>query len=297
MDKSTENKQWPHLLAGVALIASFFFPWVKWEGIPISGYSLPAGEFFSIADTKFGLANPFPQFSFSFYAFWLVPALAAVTVLLSYAGKKTGPFSYIAGTLSLALVVVFIMFSTTLIDLGVGTSIYKMLTPWIYVQALSAILLIFTTFSPIAAVKKMIWLLLGPVFAFGSYLFIKDYLEKETFGSTKKSKADFTISALALISEFAVNNDSAKTKYKDKVLIVNGRVSEIEAADTTMNIKFIDTTSGSYAIFTFQEQDLAEVKKISIGDSVSIKGVFSDGVFSQLRKITSISFIRSTLNK
>lgn len=298
MTKSTANTPWLHLLSGVVLTATFFLPWVKWDTIPVSGYAMPNGEFFSISDSKFGLANPFPAFSFSFYTFWLIPALALITVFLSFTGKKTSPYSFIAGTLSLALIVVFILFTQTLIDLGVGNNVYKMLTPWAWVHALSAIVLIITTTTEKAIPKKILWLLLGPVFAFGSYMFIKNYLEKETFGSTKKSKAEYTVSAAELINEFTTSNDSANAKYRDKMIIVNGRVSEIEStADTTMNIKFIDTTSGSYAIFAFQQQDLAEAKKINVGDSISIKGECSGGIFSRLRKTTFISFKRSTLNK
>ncbi|MEI9908682.1 MAG: hypothetical protein WDO71_02835 [Bacteroidota bacterium] len=36
-----------------------------------------------------------------------------------------------------------------------------------------------------------------------------------------------------------------------KFLVVNGRVSAIEPADTTMNVKFIDKNTGDYIIFAF----------------------------------------------
>ena len=55
-------------------------------------------------------------------------------------------------------------------------------------------------------------------------------------------------------------DSAANQKYKDKIITVNGRVSEIEAADTTMNIKIIDTASNSFIIFAFQEQYASEAK-------------------------------------
>jgi hypothetical protein len=72
----TNNKlNWLPLLAGLVLIVSFFLPWVSWAGIPIAGSDMPGGGFFKTSETKFGLENPFPQLSFAFAAFWLVPVL------------------------------------------------------------------------------------------------------------------------------------------------------------------------------------------------------------------------------
>src|SRR5512147_2624430 len=80
------------------------------------------------------------------------------------------------------------------------------------------------------------------------------YVANETFADTIKRKSAFTVNALDFIKEFQLNDSAANGKYADKIITVNGRVSEIETADTTVNIKFIDTTSGSYAIFAFQQQ-------------------------------------------
>ena len=54
-----------------------------------------------------GPANPFPQFSFAFYAFWLIPVLAVVITAFSFLKKKTIPYAFIAGALSLSLITVF----------------------------------------------------------------------------------------------------------------------------------------------------------------------------------------------
>ena len=123
------------------------------------------------------------------------------------------------------------------------------------------------------------------------------YVATEKFSDTKDRKAAFTVNAIDFIREFEKSDSTANRKYADKIITVNGIISEIEAADTTVNIKFVDTTSGAYAIFAFQEQHLAEAKTVKVGDSVSIKGSCSGGVFSPRRKITMINFKRCALNK
>ena len=119
----------------------------------------------------------------------------------------------------------------------------------------------------------------------------------DKFSDTKDRKAAYTVSALDFINEFQKNDSVANAKYADKIVEVNGRVSEIEAADTTLNIKFIDKVTGSYAIFAFQQQHVAEAKTIKVGDSVSIKGSCSGSIYSEILEATAINFKRSTLNK
>jgi hypothetical protein len=123
------------------------------------------------------------------------------------------------------------------------------------------------------------------------------YVATEKFSDTKDTKAAYLVSALDFISEFQKNDSAANAKYADKIVEVNGRVSEIEAADTTLNIKFIDKATGSYAIFSFQQQHVAEAKTVKVGDSVSIKGSCSGSIYSEILDATAISFKRSTLNK
>jgi len=123
------------------------------------------------------------------------------------------------------------------------------------------------------------------------------YVATEKFADTKDRQAAFTVNAVDFIREFEKDGAAANQKYKDKIITVNGRVSEIEAADTTMNIKITDTASNSFIIFAFQEQYAAEPKTVKPGDTVSIKGSFSAGIFSEILEVVKIDFKRSTLNK
>ena len=119
----------------------------------------------------------------------------------------------------------------------------------------------------------------------------------EKFSDTSDRTAEFTVNAMDFIREFEKNDSSANIKYADKIIVVNGRVSQMEAADTTINIKMIDTISGSHIIFAFQQQHLQEAKQLKEGDSVSIKGSCSGGVYSEILETHKIDFKRSAINK
>ena len=122
------------------------------------------------------------------------------------------------------------------------------------------------------------------------------YIFTEEFTDTAKQKPDFSINAMDFIKEFQQNNSLANKKYIEKVVAVNGIVSAIEAADTTANIKFVDTATGNYIIFAFQQQHLADAKKLQQGQQVSIKGSCSGGTYSQILGIQYITFKRAALN-
>lgn len=123
------------------------------------------------------------------------------------------------------------------------------------------------------------------------------YVATEKFADTKDRKAYYAVNAMEFIREFENDEKAANAKYADKIVTVNGRVSEIETADTTVNIKFVDATTGSYVIFNFQEQYSGEAKTLQVGDSASIKGSCSGGLLSEILGTQSISFKRCTLNK
>lgn len=123
------------------------------------------------------------------------------------------------------------------------------------------------------------------------------YIFTEKFSDTAERKAAYTVDAMSFLKEFSTNNDLANKKYTEKIIAVNGTVSEVEAADTTANIKFIDTTSGSYIIFAFQQQHIAEAKQLKGGDKVSIKGSCSGGTYSEILGTEFVSFKRCAINK
>jgi hypothetical protein len=296
-EPTTHIKKWLTVLFSAALLISFFLPWVSWDGSKVSGYGMPSGDFFKTAEARFGLANPFPKLSFTFVAFWLIPALSILTTGAVFLKKKSVPFAYMAGALSLALLTVFFLFSGVLVDLGVGKNAWSMLKPAAFVQGISAIGLIVVAFPVKTLLPKIAWLLLGPVLAWGSFKIGEKYIMEQTHAATENVKADYTVNADELLKEFMTSDTAANKKYLEKVLLVNGNASAVEVlADSSSTIKFADST-GSYAIFSLEKDQFEEVKKIKTGDAVSLKGVCSGSIFSEILGVTTISFKRATLNK
>ncbi len=123
------------------------------------------------------------------------------------------------------------------------------------------------------------------------------YLATEKFADTMDREAAYTVNANAFIKEFETNNKQANQKYSEKIIAVTGIVSQAEAADTTINIKMADITTGSYIIFAFQDQHLNEAKELKAGDIVTIKGSCSGGEYSEILGTHFISFKRSALIK
>lgn len=285
--------QW---LFATVLVVSFFLPWVAWDGSAVSGYHMASGNFFKISESVGGPADPFPQFAFATYGFWFVPALSLLVMLFLFLKKNTVNWSYLAGALSLLMLTVFVLFTSSLIDLGVGTSLLPMLKPGFYLQGIAAVGLIFTAIPARSWLVKIVWLLAGPVFAFSAYTIGENYIMNETHVATEKVQADFTVSATDLLKEFLNNDTLANKKYLDKTLLVTGVASEVNVSqDSTATIKFADST-GSYAMFSLDKEYVQQVNKIKAGDAVSIKGVCSGSIFSEILETTSITFKRSTLN-
>lgn len=123
------------------------------------------------------------------------------------------------------------------------------------------------------------------------------FIATREFDDTTKQEAVFTVNAMDLIKEFQANDTIANKKYGEKIMTVKGRVSEFENADTTINIKMIDTLTEAIIVFAFQKENLIDVKKLKEGDSVSIKGSCSGGAYSDILETEFVNFKRCVINK
>lgn len=290
-----------NLFAAALLAVSFFLPWIMWRDAALSGNAMPTGEFFAAAKEKFSVDNPFPQFSFAFKLFWLIPAGAILAIVFALLKKNIFWPAMLAGLLSLSLVLVFFLFSKSLVDqLGISKSTWNLVKPWLYIHALTAIVIVLTSADGKWLLKGGLILITAAVTVVGFTMVSKQAEKKifdEKFDSTGNVKADYTITAADLLKEFLSNDSAANKKYNEKVLEINGTVSAIDlAADSTSTIRFEDST-GSYAIFSMEKNQIDEMKKIKAGDMVSVKGICSGSIFSDILGTTSISFKRSILNK
>ena len=185
---------------------------------------MPSGRFFHVAETKFG-----PWQSVSTAEFYFLYVLAdpcacrcQLLCLLCETKRLHGP-AFIAGALTLSLVTVFYLFTKTLIDLGVGNNVFSMLKIPAYLSFVFAAGLILTAMPAISWYKKAGWLLAGPLFAFLGFMIIEKKVWGETHSDTDKLKADYTVTASALIREFAANDTAANNKYREKILVVEWR--------------------------------------------------------------------------
>ena len=141
------------------------------------------------------------------------------------------------------------------------------------------------------------WLLIGGGVLLLTGIAIYFYYATRTHDDTATLKVDYTVEAIPFIKEFEKGYQAANKKYAEKIIAVKGKVTATEPADTTMNVKMTDTTTGSYLIFAFQDQHMAEAKELKAGDDVVIKGSCSDGVYSEILGTYFISFKRSTVIK
>lgn len=283
------------LVAALVVLVSFFLPWVDWDGSEVSGMAMATGDFFKTSASRFELNNPFPQLSFIFYIFWLIPLLALVIIGLVLTKNKTVPIAFVAGATSLGLVTTYYLFTGILVDLGAGDSVMGMLKPWIYVHAFAAALLIITAFPVKQQGWKIAWLILGPVIAFASFKIGEKQVLGQTHKQTQDVKADFVTTADNLLKEFLANDTAANKKYLDKMVEVKLANTEVQVQeDSTSTLKFADST-GSYLIFSFDKEQLSQVKQIQPAGEVTVKGVCSGSIFSEILGTTSISFKRSTI--
>ncbi|MEI9943681.1 MAG: hypothetical protein WDN26_05615 [Chitinophagaceae bacterium] len=280
------------ILSGLQ-VAAFFIPWVSWNGMNITGADMPLGNFFSISEKNFLLASPFPQFDFALGLLWLIPVLATIVLFLSLAGKRVSLVAAVAGIITLALITIYILVTNELIDqLGVSGK----LKIGIYLAILSGAGIIIAGSK--GWFKKIVLLIIGPLIAWGSFTAIYSHFENEEFSDTAHAKADYTISADGLIKEFLANDSAANAKYREKIISVEGNISAVEMPnDSTVNVKFVDTATGSYAIFPFVNEPAKEAKTLKEGQAVSIKGSCSGGVYSQILGTEFITFKRCVLNK
>lgn len=142
---------------------------------------------------------------------------------------------------------------------------------------------------------KRFFIIAGILLLIGAGIYLYTILKPHE--DTVNVKTDFTVEAIPFIKEFEQNVADANIKYAEKIIEVTGIVTATEAADTTINIKMEDSSTGSYLIFAFQKQYLDQARTLKPQDVVTIKGSCSDGIFSQILGTYFVSFKRSTLVK
>lgn len=107
-------------------------------------------------------------------------------------------------------------------------------------------------------------LILMLTIAWGFYLYFKPR------ASIVGTKADISIPATSLYSEFETIEDSATKKYTDKILEINGSIQELIKTDTTLNIILNGGMLGGINCNMYRPNN--ETLALKKGDSILIKG-------------------------
>lgn len=283
------------VLFALGIITAFFLNWVKWGSIPVSAKDMATGNFYTLSETNFGIATPFPQMVFANALFWLIPALGIVVMLFVLARKSyAGFYGAIAGALTIGLAVVYALFTNELKMFDASIDLATALRPGLYMAIICGAGIIFCSWKG-RRILKSAFFILPIIISYLAFSQIKKSQVSEKTAATNTLKADHTVDALQLINEF-VNADSAtNVKYRNKVLVVSGLISEINATDSTATLSMADST-GSYAIFDFEKDQAAKVKILKTGDKVSVKGLCSGSIYSDILGTQTISFKQSIIN-
>ena len=272
------------MVSGLLLATAYFLSWVQWDGTTIAGSDFANGRFFAAAEKGYGLSNPFPEYAFANMAFWLIPILAVLSIVLIILKKSPGILAAMAGSLALALATIYYLFRAEELHQPIPGSM--VIGYW--VSVLSAILIILTSWS-----RQWLWktlFIVAPVaITYIGYQQVKSAVMNEKVSDTTTLKTDYKTAALDFIQEFTASDSAANAKYREKTIELTGMVSEVTTSDSTATISFADST-GSYAIFDMDKGQVAEAKKITTGKTVTVKGVCSGGVYSDILGTETISF-------
>ncbi|MBC7935744.1 MAG: hypothetical protein H7Y86_10380 [Rhizobacter sp.] len=283
------------VLSALGIIVAFFLNWVKWAGVPVSARDMATGNFYSLSETNFGIGNPFPAMVFANAIFWLIPALGVVVMLLVLAKKSyAGFYGAIAGALTVGLAVVYALFTNELKMFDNTIQLSTALRPGFYLAVICGAALIFCSWKG-KRILKSLFFFLPVIISYLGFSQIKKSQLTEKTSATHTLKADYTIDARQLITEFVSADSASNAKYREKIIVVNGVISELNAKDSTATLSMADST-GSYAIFDFEKEQAVKVKALKTGDKVSVKALCSGSLYSDILATQTISFKHAIIN-
>ena len=100
---------------------------------------------------------------------------------------------------------------------------------------------------------------------------VAGYLYRKPAEKTVSGKADYSVEAASLFSEFEQNEDQANEKYLNKVLSVNGTIASIAPADSQGVAITLEAASEMSGV-SCQLADAQQAASLKKGDQVLVKG-------------------------
>ena len=98
------------------------------------------------------------------------------------------------------------------------------------------------------------------------------YLFNKPVPDISKSKATYSISAHALLSEFEGDLNSATKKYVNEVLKITGKVQSVTITNESINIQLGEQGDFFGVNCSFPIEQQTDFKTIQNGDQIEVKG-------------------------
>lgn len=110
----------------------------------------------------------------------------------------------------------------------------------------------------------------------GGYLYVRYMPDK----SITKQAADFTLPASSLAIEYETNPTICNRKFIDRVILVEGVISEITTDQNNSTVFILrDNNSSTGILCTLNGQNEKKIKRYKKGDNITIKGICSGMLF------------------
>ncbi len=119
--------------------------------------------------------------------------------------------------------------------------------------------------------NKIILFLFGLFLVAGLYVYFGLYLH--SYIDIEKVSAEVKISSGNLTSSFILNEKSANSIYRGKVIEVEGIVREVTFLNNRNTVLLQGDTKYSSVICDMQSNQIEEIKKLKQGQKIKIKGV------------------------
>ena len=99
------------------------------------------------------------------------------------------------------------------------------------------------------------------------------YIWNKPHRNIASAKEDYSISAEEFYKEYSANEEAANKKYLNKIISVNGKISEIQLENANEPTLALKTTEDGITVSCgFDSKRLKDLKSLKTGDLVKIKG-------------------------
>lgn len=118
--------------------------------------------------------------------------------------------------------------------------------------------------------KLLILSLIILICGIAAYLFVFHKPHKNTFNL----KAEYSITANELLSEFKIDENIANSKYLGRIIQLEGEIVAVKSISGSYEISFIDELFGVTcmvdSVYAIQQTKILE--QLKVGDNITVKG-------------------------